>query len=356
MANVSRSVAGTLPDGRTIHRWRIATSGGTSADILTLGASLHALRCADRAGRLADVVVSPQRLADKLSAARYAGATVGRYANRIAGGRLPTREGARQLGVNEGGNTLHGGLEGFDTRVWSARPVGGGARAGVECHLASPDGDQGFPGTLTATVTYTLSEEGELRIEYVARTDAPTPVNLTNHAYWNLSGGDDDTVLDHELWVGADHFMPIDASLLPLPGPASSVRGSPFDLAEPRRLRDAVGAVDEQLRLAGGFDHNWVLRPGTSAEPRLAAVLSHGPTGRRVQCLTTEPGLQVYTGNHFAGEFLDESGLPVGRHAAVALETQHFPDSPRRPDYPSTWLAPGDVHRSTTVYRIGVVS
>lgn len=300
MPNVSSSVAGTLPDGRTVHRWHIATRGGFSADILTLGASLHALHCPDRSGRLANVVVSPRRIADKLSAARYAGATVGRYANRIAGGRLPTRQGMRQLSVNEGGNTLHGGAEGFDTRVWSVRPAGSGALAGVECHLVSPDGDQGFPGTLRASVTYTLSDEGELRIEYAARSDASTPVNLTNHAYWNLSGRSGGTVLDHELWIGADHFTPIDASLLPLPGPARSVDRSPFDLTGPRGLRDALGTAHEQLRLAGGFDHNWVLRPGTGTQPRPAAVLSHGPTGRRMQCLTTEPGLQVYTGNHLS--------------------------------------------------------
>ena len=262
----------------------------------------------------------------------------------------------RQLSVNEGGNTLHGGAEGFDTRVWSVRPAGSGALAGVECHLVSPDGDQGFPGTLRASVTYTLSDEGELRIEYAARSDASTPVNLTNHAYWNLSGRSGGTVLDHELWIGADHFTPIDASLLPLPGPARSVDRSPFDLTGPRGLRDALGTAHEQLRLAGGFDHNWVLRPGTGTQPRPAAVLSHGPTGRRMQCLTTEPGLQVYTGNHFAGDFPDASGLPITRHGAVALETQHFPDSPRRPDFPSTWLAAGDVHRSTTVYRFGVLS
>jgi aldose 1-epimerase len=351
MPTVSCTVAGTLPDGRPVHRWHLATAGGISVDTLTLGASLHSVRCPDAQGHLAEVVLSPPRLADKLGPARYLGATIGRYANRIAHGRLPTPDGTVRLRPNEGDHTLHGGPEGFDTRLWAADAPSDGDRAAVRFRLLSPDGDQGFPGNLEATVTYALSEQGELRIDYEATSDSPTAVNLTNHAYWNLAGGVEDTVLGHELWVSADHYTPVDAGLIPLPGPPEEVAGTPFDLREPRRLGDALGVADEQLGLAGGFDHNWVLRPPEAQGLALAAVLSHPGSGRRLECLTTEPGIQVYTGNHFSGGGPEASGFAPVKHGAVALETQHFPDSPGRPDYPSTWLRPGESYRSTTVYR-----
>ncbi|MYS24178.1 aldose 1-epimerase [Streptomyces sp. DvalAA-14] len=353
MPTVSRSVAGTLPDGRTVDRWRLATAGGISVDTLTLGASLHAVRCPDAGGRVADVVLSPSRLEDKLGPARYFGATIGRYANRIAHGLLPTADGTVRLGSNEGGTTLHGGPEGFDTRLWAARAITGGGRSGVEFHLVSRDGDQGFPGTVEVTVGYTLGEDGALRIDYAAASDAPTVVNLTNHTYWNLAGGTDDTILDHELRVAADHFLPVDAELIPLPGRPRAVLGTPFDLTEPRRLRDVLGAADEQLGLAsGGLDHNWVLRRPGGGAPELATVLHHAATGRRLECLTTEPGVQIYTGNQFSGTGAEPAVFSPVRYGAVAIETQHFPDSPRRPDYPSVWLRPGADYRSTTVFRL----
>ncbi|WP_405592388.1 aldose epimerase family protein [Streptomyces sp. NBC_01190] len=329
----------------------MAVPGRIIADTLTLGASLHSVRCPDAEGHFADVVLSPPQLADKLGSARYFGATIGRYANRIARGRLPTEHGTVHLTANERGNTLHGGPEGFDARLWSARPTRAGHRAGVEFELISPDGDQGFPGTLRTTVTYTVDDAGELRIDYAATCDRLTAVNLTNHTYWNLAGGADDTVLDHDLRVAADHYTPVDAELIPLPGPPRPVRGTAFDLTEPRRLRDVVDTADEQIRLAGGgYDHNWVLRRSGHDAPELAAVLRHSGSGRRLECLTTEPGLQIYTGNLFSGDS-DPSVFSPVRHGGVAIETQHFPDSPRRSDYPATWLPPGVGYRSTTVFR-----
>lgn len=352
MPTLSRTVAGTLPDGRPIHRWRVVTATGISVDTLTLGASLHSVRCPDADGQVADVVVSPPRPTDKLGPGRYFGATIGRYANRIARARLPTPYGVVQLGSNEGNTALHGGPDGFDTRLWSARAIEETGRAGVEFLLISPDGDQGFPGTLRATVSYTLDDDGALRIEYAATSDRLTAVNLTNHTYWNLAGGGDDTILDHDLWVAADHYTPVDVALIPLPGPPRPVAGTPFDLTKPSRLRDVLGAEDEQLSLAGGgFDHNWVLRRHDPGTPELVAVLSHPGTGRRLECLTTEPGLQIYTGNQFAGAEPEFAAFPPVRYGAVAIETQHFPDSPCRPDYPSTWLRPGESYRSTTLFR-----
>lgn len=357
MPTVSCSPAGRLPDGRIAHRWRLTASNGVRADVLTLGASLDAVYCPDRDGRLANVVLSPLRLADKLTAARYFGATVGRYANRVAHGVLPTPDGPLRLSRNENGHTLHGGAEGFDVRIWHARPhSGGGRHAGVELRLVSPAGDQGFPGTLRVTVRYSLHDDGELRIDYFATADAGTPVNLTNHAYWNLSAGAEDTLHGHHLSVAADRYTPVDTGLIPLAGPPQAVGGTPFDLTEPRPLAEAFTARDEQLSVAGGgYDHNWALRdhgPG----PRPAAVLSHPGTGRRLECLTTEPGLQVYTANHFAGTVLGRRGRALPRYAGVALETQHFPNAPHRPDYPTTWHDAGRPYRSTTLYRLGTVS
>jgi aldose 1-epimerase len=361
MPDVTCSLAGTLADGRAVHLWQL-TAGAVRADILTLGASLHALRCPDRTGQQAEVVLTPRTIEDKLTVARYLGATVGRYANRIAQGRVPTPEGVLQLDVNENGHTLHGGRDGFDLQVWDASPFSTASHVGVALSHVSPAGDQGFPGTVDVTVRYSLSEAGELRLDYSATTDAATPFNLTNHAYWNLSGDTRGTVRDHELYVAADHYTPAGADLIPLPGPPQPVAGTPFDLTQPRRLADVLDRTDdEQLALAGGgYDHNWVLR-GETGQLRLAAVLGHPATGRVVECLTTEPGLQVYTANtpHEApaeGGGADEAAKsgPLSRHTGVALETQHFPNSPQRPDYPPTWLHPGHPYRSTTVYRTGV--
>lgn len=355
MPTVTHVPAGTLPDGRRIGLWRLAVPPVT-ADLLDLGAGLHSLRCPDRSGRPGEVVVSPRDPADRLGAARYLGATIGRYANRIAGGALPTAVGVLPLDANERANTLHGGAGGFDVRVWSGQPVTDSGAAGVVFRLVSPAGDQGFPGELDVSVTYALSDAGELRIDYRATTDTRTVVNLTNHTYWNLAGDTGGTVLDHDLQVAADHYTRADAELLPLPGSPEPVAGTPFDLRSPRRIGEALEAPDEQIRLAGGgFDHNWALRAPGSGLPARAAVLAHHATGRVLECLTTQPGLQVYTGNHFDGSFRDLHGHPVRRHGGIALETQHFPDSPRRPDFPSTWLEPGEVHRSTTVYRFGLL-
>ncbi|MFI0724444.1 aldose epimerase family protein [Streptomyces sp. NPDC021224] len=355
MTTVTRSAAGALPEGRPVEHWLLA-NGPITVELLDLGASLHSVRCPDRSGRVAEAVVSPLRIADRFGSARYLGATVGRYANRIGGAVLELRGRTHKLSANEDGNTLHGGAEAFDLRTWSARPVGDGARAGVEFRLTSPAGDQGFPGRLEATVTYTLGDEGDLAIDYTATSDAVTVVNLTNHAYWNLAGGTDETVLDHELQIGADRYTRVDPRLLPLPGPPEPVERTPFDLREPTRLRRALETGHDEVRMAGrGFDHNWVLRPRTPGTRAPAAVLTHPASGRRVECLTTEPGLQVYTGNHFDGSVADLNGRPILRFGGIALETQHFPDAPSRPDYPSPILCPGDTYRSTTVYRISTL-
>ncbi|WP_329485140.1 galactose mutarotase [Kitasatospora sp. NBC_01246] len=348
---VSQEVAAILPDGRRVIRWTIGSPAGATAEVLSLGARLQALDVPDRDGRRANVVLGCDGVGDLLGEAAYLGATVGRYANRIAGGTVPVDGTTHRLRAQPGGHTLHGGPDGFATRLWDGVPVREGRRAGVRLRLRSPDGDQGFPGELRAEVTYLLDPAGQLRIGYRARADAPTVVNLTNHAYFNLAGEGSGTVLDHLLRVDAAGYLPVDEGLIPL-GPVESVAGTPFDLREAAVIGERVAVEDPQVRAAGtGFDHTWVL-DGTGL--RRVAVLSHPASGRQVECLTTEPGLQVYTGNHFDGSLTGRSGRPYRAYAGIALETQHFPDSPNRPEYPSTALRPGEEFRSTTVYRFSV--
>ncbi|MFJ1755373.1 aldose epimerase family protein [Kitasatospora sp. NPDC088134] len=352
---IVQSEVAPLPDGRWITRWTFGAPGGVTAEVLSLGARLEALHAPDRDGRRANLVLGAGRVAELLGPAAYFGATVGRCANRIAGGRLPLDGTVHRLATQDTGHTLHGGPDGFATRLWDGEPVRADDRVGVRLRLHSPDGDQGFPGALDAEVGYLLDAEGELTIDYRATADAPTVVNLTNHAYFNLAGEGSGSVLDHLLRVDAAGYLPVDPELIPL-GPVAPVTGTPFDLRTPRLLGPAIADPHPQLALAGGgYDHAWVL-DGTGGELRTAAVLEHPASGRRLECRTTEPGLQVYTGNLFDGSVTGRSGRPYRAHAGIALETQHHPDSPNRPDhpcYPSTVLRPGEEYRSTTVHRFG---
>ncbi|MBO1413887.1 aldose epimerase family protein [Streptomyces sp. FH025] len=344
--------AGELPDGRAIDRWVFGASDGVTAEVLSLGARLQSLHAPDRDGHRANVVLGGGSPAELIGEAAYLGSTVGRYGNRIAGGELPLDGTVHRLATQESGHTLHGGPDGFATRLWAGTPLEEGDRVGVRLELHSPDGDQGFPGALDVTVSYLLDRAGELTISYRAETDAPTVVNLTNHAYVNLGGEGSGPVLDHLLQVEADEYLPVDHDLIPLGAP-EPVKETPFDLTTAAGLGGRLSAPHPQVRLAGdGFDHTWVLRPGAGLRP--AATLHHPGSGRRLDCLTTEPGVQVYTGNHFDGTLTGPGGRPYGRYAGIALETQHFPDSPHFPEYPSTVLRPGERYESTTVYRFSV--
>lgn len=346
-----------LPDGRVVDRWTFGDPAGTTARVLTLGATLHALHIPDRDGVRDNVVLSAVPVDALLGPGRYFGATVGRYANRIAGARLPLAGKVHRLVPNENGRTvLHGGPDGFDNRVWAARPITEPGRVGVALTLTSPDGDQGFPGELTVTVSYTLDDAGALTIGYLARTDAPTVVNLTNHAYFDLAGEGGAGILDHVLRIEADAYTPVDADLIPLAGPPRPVAGGAFDFTTARRVGARLHEDDPQLRRAGGgYDHNWALRPGLWAQGRPAAVLHDPGSGRLLECLTDQPGLQVYTANGFDGTVAGPGGRVYKEHAGIALETQRFPDSPHRDDFPSTALLPSQLYRSTSVYRFSTV-
>ncbi|WP_435972837.1 aldose epimerase family protein [Streptomyces sp. Qhu_M48] len=334
------------PDPYAGQRWTFGFPGGLTAEVHTRGARLHGLWAPDRDGTPADIVLAPRDPARTATTARYFGATVGRYANRIAHGRFSLDAKPYQLTTQENGHCLHGGTDGFDTRLWEAESVHTAERTGVLLHLRSPDGDQGFPGTLDVTVSCLIGRDDELAFTYTAVTDAATLVNLTNHAYFNLDGEGAGDILGHELAVHASHYTPVDDDLIPL-GDHRPVSGTAFDLRRPLRIAEALARPGAD----GGFDHNFVLSPHGDTSLRRAAVLHAPATGRRLEVLTTEPGLQVYTAGQFDGTVLGKSGTPYLAGAGIALETQHFPDSPNRPGDPSAVLRPGDEYRSRTVLR-----
>jgi len=329
---------GSAPGGFDVDRWRLDNGRGVTADILTYGATLQGFAIDG-----APLLLALPDIAAYAGSHPYLGAVVGRYANRIAHGRFELDGVSHTLAANEGDTTLHGGPDGFDRRIWTATPLDGAA---VRLTLTSPDGDQGFPGTLTATVTYTLDENGVLALDYEAQTDRPTVVNLTNHAYFNLAGTG--TILDHELQVDGDAYLPIDEAAIPF-GPAAVVAGTPFDLRTPHTIGDALKADDPQLAVAGGFDHCWLLRDDGL---RRAARLTHPAGGRWLEVWTTEPGIQVYTGNRLDGT-VGLPGRPFDQYTGICLETQLLPNSPNEPAYPSATLRPGETYRSRTEFRVG---
>ncbi|WP_405392798.1 galactose mutarotase [Streptomyces sp. NBC_01102] len=331
--------------------WTLDSGTGVRAEVLTYGASLHRLTVPDTAGTAASVVRSLATIDDYTGKHPYFGAVVGRYANRIAHGRFSLDGATHHIPANDRGHALHGGPDGFHTKVWDATGDSTDTTASVRLTLHSPDGDMGFPGALDVTVTYTLDTTGALAVDYASVTDRATVVNLTNHAYFDLAGRDD--VLGHRLEVDADTYLPVDGDGIPL-GPPAGVRGTAFDLTAARVLGERLALDDEQLRLAGGFDHCWVLREpgaGPAGGLRRAARLTAPGEARVLEVWTTEPGIQVYTANRLDGSFTDADGRRQERHGAVCLETQHLPDSPNRPDQPSTVLRPGGTARSRTEMR-----
>jgi len=328
----------------------LESAAGVAARVIPYGGIVMSLRVPDRHGAAADVVLGFDEPGAYRSEHPYFGALVGRYANRIAGGRF-TLDGAEYpLACNNGPNHLHGGTAGFDRALWEPEPFEGGDRRGVTLRHTSVAGDEGYPGTLDTRATYTLTDAGELIIDYHAVTDAPTPVNLTHHGYFNLAGHDAGDVLDHVLTIDAERFTPVDAALIPT-GELRPVEGTPFDFREPARIGARIDEDDGQLRVAGGYDHNFVLRKrGAADRPTLAARVVEPDSGRVLEVLTTEPGLQLYTGNFLDG-IPGKDGATYGPRSGLALETQHFPDSPNRPAFPATILRPGAEYVSRTIFR-----
>ncbi|TFV77685.1 galactose mutarotase [Blastococcus sp. CT_GayMR19] len=351
---------GTTPDGTDVERWTL-TNGEMTVRVLTYGGVIQTLEVPDQDGDVDNVVLGFEDLAGYVSDDDpYFGSLIGRYGNRIAGGTFELDGETHELPLNNGPNTLHGGPDGFDDLVWTATSIGDDDVAGLELELVSADGDQGFPGTLTTTVTYTLDADSRLEVHYEATTDAPTVVNLTQHTYWNLAGEGSGTIYDHELQIHADGYTPVDETLIPT-GEIEPVEGTPFDFREPTAIGERIRDDDQQLLYGQGYDHNWVLdrsddgaREGSDSEDPLeeAAVLHDPESGRTLTITTTEPGLQFYSGNFLDGTLVGTGDRIYRQGDGLALETQHFPDSPNQPDFPSTVLRPDEVYDSTTVFEL----
>jgi aldose 1-epimerase len=324
------------------------TDGQIEVRVTAYGAHLVSVQAPDRAGKLADVVLGYDTLDTYLIRPNpFIGAIVGRYGNRIAKGKFTLDGKTYQIPLNDGPNALHGGPKGFDQYVWQSKEVPGG----VEFTFVSPDGDMGFPGALTATVRYTLKGT-TLHIEYTATTDKATVVNLTNHAYFNLHGDDAGNILDQKIEINADRYTPVNATLIPT-GELAPVAGTPLDFRKAEVIGARIDADFAQLKIAGGYDHNWVLngKPGTL---HLAAKVTDPASGRTLTVETTEPGVQFYSGNFLDGSFTGRHGVKYEKRTGFCLETQHFPDSPNHPDFPSTELKPGETMHSTTTFTFGV--
>ena len=354
--SVDREAFGTTPAGTEVERFTLSAGGGVTMRVITYGGIVQELLAPDRNGEPANLVLGFPSLDEYLSRnAPYFGALVGRYANRIANAEF-TLDGVRhRLPANEGPNCLHGGGRGFDKQVWEAAAVDRApGRVALVLRHTSPDGDAGFPGAVAVEVAYALSSDGSLRVEYRATTDRPTVLNLTSHTYWQLSGEGSGSVEDHVLTVAASRYLPVDCAMIPT-GEIAPVAGTPLDFTVPTpvgaRLRDPF----DQLAAAHGYDHHFVLDAPDPAFPAPAVRLDDPASGRRLEIDTTEPGVQVYSGNHLDGTLAGTSGRFYRQGDGIALETQHSPDSPNRPGFPSTVLRPGEIFASTTVYRLSTV-
>jgi aldose 1-epimerase len=342
---VKKSVFGKTKDGREAHLYTLSNKSGMQVVVSDFGGTVVSIKVPDRNGKIGDVVHGYDALAGYQEGTASFGATVGRYANRIGGAKFSLDGKEYTLEKNNGENHLHGG---FNKVLWDAQPGAGKAGSSLKIHYLSKDGDENFPGNLSVTVVFTLTDASELKIEYSATTDKKTVLNFTNHSYFNLA--ESGSILDHQLTLKASRFTPVDAGMIPT-GELRSVAGTPFDFRQATAIGARIEQDDEQLKLGRGYDHNWVLDAGMKAEPSLAAILYEPTTGRVVEAWTTEPGIQVYTGNFLDGTPHGKGGKPYERRSAVCLETQHFPDSPNHPDFPTTTLAPGKVFHSITIYK-----
>ena len=352
MASVSKAPFGVLPSGDSVHVFTLTNTNGIELRAITYGGIVVSLRTPDRQGRMDDIVLGFDDLNGYVNSSPYFGSITGRYANRIARGRFSLDGVQHQLAVNNGVNALHGGLRGFDKVLWSGSERTDSSGAGVVFTYVSRDGEEGYPGTLSVTVTYTLTNANEFVIDYEATTDKPTPVNLTQHSYFNLAGEGAGDILGHVLTLNADRYTPVDSTLIPT-GELATVDGTPFDFRAGVSIGERIGQDNRQLQIAGGYDHNFVL---TRTQLGLihAARVVEPVSGRTLDVSTTEPGVQLYTGNFLDGSITGKSGHVYRHRNGFCLETQHFPDSPNQPSFPSTILRPGETFRSRTVYTFGV--
>lgn len=342
--------------GTPVSRYTLTSGHGMRVRILTYGGIIQSIEVPDRNGRVDNVVLGFPTLAGYLDntgpAKTYFGAIIGRYGNRIAKGAFSLNGNEYRLPINNNGNSLHGGTAGFDTKVWQASQQNGSDSVGLNLQYVSPAGEMGYPGTLATSVTYTVNRKNELRIDYHATTDAPTVINLTNHSYFNLAGEKTLDVYDQKVTINADNYVPTDLTQIPT-GQIAPVKGTPFDFTSPTAIGAHITANDPQLLPAHGYDHNWVINRANNTGLAQAAKAEDPRTGRTLTVSTTEPGVQFYTANFLDGAFTGTSGHAYRQGAGFTMETQHYPDSPNHPNFPTTTLNPGQTYDSTTVFAFG---
>ena len=341
---------GKTADGQPVDLYTLTNTNGMQATITNYGGIVTTLLVPDREGELADVVLGYDKLADYEAGSPYFGAIIGRYGNRIGKGKFTLDGKDYTLATNNDANHLHGGLKGFDKVVWKAKGILGDKGPGLVLTYQSKDGEEGYPGNLDVTVTYVLTDDNELRILYRATTDKATPVNLTNHSYFNLAGAGQGDILSHKLMLNADRFTPVDKGLIPT-GELCDVTDTPMDFREPTAIGARVEQKTEQLEFGLGYDHNWVLNKEKDCEMSLAARVVEPKSGRVMTVLTAEPGIQFYCGNFLDGTNVGKGDKPYQHRYGFCLESQHYPDSPNKPDFPSTILQPGEGYQTSTIYK-----
>lgn len=341
----------TTVDGKEVNLFILSNQNGLKVAVCNYGARLVAVITPDKNNQMADITFGYNSIEAYLNDQIYSGPIVGRYANRLKDARFQLDGATYQLFKNDGDNTLHGGKTGLDKVVWSKVEAGGNR---VTLAYLSPDGEEGYPGNLSLTKTFTLTENNELKIEYSATTDAPTVINLSNHAYWNLKGEGQASILDHYFMINANHYTPIDAECIPT-GEIATVENTPFDFRKGKKVGRDIDQVNEQLTNGKGYDHNWVLNKSEEGEITLAAKLWEETSGRFIEIYTSEPGMQFYSGNFLDGSVTGKSGSPYQHRSGLIFETQHFPDSPNNSNFPTTVLRPGENYQHIAIYKFGVV-
>ena len=345
---------GTTSDGQAVKLFTLKNKNGAELQVINFGAIVLSLKVPDRNGQLADVTLGCDQLSDYESKTPYFGAVVGRYGNRIAKGQFTLEGQTYTLATNNGPNALHGGLKGFDKVVWQAQAVQASDGPAVEFSYLSKDGEEGYPGSLAVKMVYTLTDKNEFKIQYTATTDKPTVVNITHHSYFNLAGAGEGDILGHEMMINADRFTPVDATLIPT-GELKPVQGTPMDFTKPMAIGARVNQDNEQLKFGGGYDHNWVINQQQAGELTAAVRVVEPKSGRVLEVLTTEPGVQFYCGNFLDGTLTGKGGKVYKHRYGFCLEPQHFPDTPNHTNFPSCVLRPGQTYTQTTIYRFSTV-
>jgi len=351
-AGITKTCYGKLPDGREADLYTLVNANGLRATLTTYGAILVSMEVPDRDGKLADVTLGYDTLAGWLKSTSYFGATVGRYGNRIAKGKFTLDGKEYTLATNNDANHLHGGIKGFDKVLWKAEEIKESGAVGVKFTYVGKDMEEGYPGNLTVVCEYRLTDANELKVDFSATTDKATVANLCHHSYWNLTGSPENTILDHELTLVADKMLPVDAGLIPT-GELTPVAGTPFDFTTPHKIGERVNAEDEQIKFGGGYDHCWVLN-NQDGDMAIAAVLHDPKSGRVMEIATDQPGIQFYCGNFLDGSVTGKCGIVYQHRTGLCLETQHYPDSPNKPDFPSVVLKPGETYKHSMAHGFSV--